>query len=122
MFQKLTLVRRRALMLSLVVALVATLLPAAVFAAPSASASSSAYASVYYQTRPRYDRHDRFDRYGKQSHIKKAKRCATTYRVRKGDNLTKISRHFRVSIHALVKANNIRNPNRILAGQTLCIP
>ncbi len=128
MFQKLTLVRRRALMLSLVAALVAALLPAAVFAAPDASASSSAYTTVRYQPRPRYDRHDRFDRHDrydrhdKHSDVKKGKRCETTYRVRKGDNLTKISRHFRVSIHALMKANNIRNPNRILAGQTLCIP
>ncbi|MCC6169688.1 MAG: LysM peptidoglycan-binding domain-containing protein [Caldilineaceae bacterium] len=41
--------------------------------------------------------------------------------MRKGDNLTKIARHFRTSVQALTRANNIRNPNRIFAGQALCI-
>lgn len=48
--------------------------------------------------------------------------CQTTYRVRRGDNLTRIARHFGVSVQALVYANNIHNPNRIFAGQVLCIP
>ena len=49
-------------------------------------------------------------------------RCDTTYRVRRGDSLSEIARHFGVSVQALSKANGIKNPNRIYAGQVLCIP
>jgi cell envelope opacity-associated protein A len=48
--------------------------------------------------------------------------CAATYRVRRGDTLSAISRQFRVPVHAIAQANGIRNPNRIYAGQRLCIP
>lgn len=49
-------------------------------------------------------------------------RCDNTYRVRRGDSLSEIARHFGVSVNALAKANGIKNPNRIYAGQVLCIP
>ncbi|GAB4510562.1 MAG: hypothetical protein OHK0046_07640 [Anaerolineae bacterium] len=46
----------------------------------------------------------------------------TTYVVRPGDNLYRISLRFNVSMAQLVAANNIANVNRIFAGQTLIIP
>jgi LysM repeat protein len=48
-------------------------------------------------------------------------RCDASYRVKHGDNLTKIAKRFDVSVHKLAKSNGIKNPNRILAGQVLCI-
>lgn len=45
-----------------------------------------------------------------------------TYRVRRGDNLTKIAKEKGVSVKALVDANRIKNPNFILIGQMLVIP
>ncbi|RIK46859.1 MAG: hypothetical protein DCC57_15050 [Chloroflexi bacterium] len=92
---------------ALALALVATLLPTAAFASPASGLASPAYAAGRYDRKPDYGKHP--------------SRCETTYRVRKGDNLTKIARHYRTSVHALVRANHIRNPNRIYAGQMLCI-
>jgi LysM repeat protein len=48
--------------------------------------------------------------------------CAAHYKVKPGDNLTKIASWYGVSVHALVKANHISNPSRIYVGQKLCIP
>ncbi|WP_052420219.1 LysM peptidoglycan-binding domain-containing protein [Hyalangium minutum] len=44
------------------------------------------------------------------------------YRVRSGDTLSKIARQNKTSVDALIQANNIRDPNRIHAGQSLEIP
>ena len=48
--------------------------------------------------------------------------CSTYYMVQRGDTLSGIARWYGVSVHALAQANHIANPNRIYAGQTLCIP
>ena len=48
--------------------------------------------------------------------------CSTYYTVQRGDTLSGIARWYGVSVHALAQANHIANPNRIYAGQTLCIP
>jgi len=45
-----------------------------------------------------------------------------TYTVRRGDNLTSISKKFRVAIIDLKRANGISNPNRIYPGMKLKIP
>lgn len=53
---------------------------------------------------------------------KKAVRTASPYRVRPGDNLTAIAARQHVSLAALIKANGISNPNRVLSGSVLRIP
>jgi LysM repeat protein len=47
---------------------------------------------------------------------------AQTYTVKSGDTLSKIAKQFGVTVDALVKANNIANPNLIKLGQVLKIP
>ena len=47
---------------------------------------------------------------------------AASYVVQPGDNLTRISRQFGVTIDSIVRANNIPNPNLIYVGQVLEIP
>jgi len=44
------------------------------------------------------------------------------YKVKRGDTLSSIARRHNTSVKALVKANGIRNPNRIYVGQRLEIP
>ena len=44
------------------------------------------------------------------------------YRVRFGDTLMKIARRYGTTVQALVQLNNIRNPNRIYAGQIIKVP
>ncbi len=44
------------------------------------------------------------------------------YVVQRGDTLSSIARRFGVSVSALMRANNIANPNRIYVGQRLFIP
>jgi LysM repeat protein len=46
----------------------------------------------------------------------------TVYVVRRGDSLGAIAARFGVSVSAIVRANGIRNPNLIFAGQRLVIP
>lgn len=53
---------------------------------------------------------------------KKATRTATPYRVRPGDNLTRIAARQHVSLTALIKANGISNPDHVLSGSVLRIP
>ena len=48
--------------------------------------------------------------------------CRAWHKVRRGETLSGIARRYGTSVSALVKANNIRNPNRIYVGQKLCIP
>ncbi|MGN6415171.1 lytic transglycosylase [Flexivirga sp.] len=53
---------------------------------------------------------------------KKAVRAGSAYLVRPGDNLTTIALRHRVSLTALIKANGISNPDRVLSGSVLRIP
>ncbi|HXF64224.1 MAG TPA: LysM peptidoglycan-binding domain-containing protein [Caldilineaceae bacterium] len=122
-------VRRRAALLLVLVMLAGALLPTAAFAASSDATRLGApqYTAGRYQPSNRGYHRDDYDHrnYGKgygYDSKKHYSRCDTTYRVRKGDNLTWISKRFRVSIHSLMRVNNIKNPNRIYAGQLLCIP
>ncbi len=49
--------------------------------------------------------------------------CAATYTVKPGDTLFTISLQFKpVTWPMIAQANNLTDPNRILVGQTLCIP
>ncbi len=45
-----------------------------------------------------------------------------THRVRRGETLSGIARHYRVSLKALRRANSIRNEHALLAGTRLRIP
>jgi len=45
-----------------------------------------------------------------------------THIVQQGENLYRIALRYGVSMGALVRANNLRNPNRIYVGQRLIIP
>lgn len=53
--------------------------------------------------------------------IAERKSTGKQYVVQKGDTLTKIARNYNTTVDALVKANNISNPNLIKVGQTLII-
>jgi LysM repeat protein len=46
----------------------------------------------------------------------------STYRIQSGDTLSALAARFNTSVSALAKANNIANPNLIIAGKTLRIP
>lgn len=46
----------------------------------------------------------------------------STYRIRSGDTLSALASKFHTSVSALAKANNIANPNLIIAGKSLKIP
>ncbi len=49
--------------------------------------------------------------------------CQPVYHVVKpGQNLTQIANYYGVAVQAIVKANNLWNPNVIYVGQTLLIP
>lgn len=45
-----------------------------------------------------------------------------SYTVRHGDTMWKIARKFNVSLHDLIKANSLTNPNLIYPGQKIFIP
>lgn len=45
-----------------------------------------------------------------------------TYKVNEGDTLARVAKRVGVSVDALVKANDITNPNRVRIGQVLAIP
>lgn len=47
---------------------------------------------------------------------------SVTYTVVKGDTLTRIAKHYGVTVNALVTANGIAHPNLIRIGQVLTIP
>lgn len=47
--------------------------------------------------------------------------CGQFYTVMRGDTLYRIALRFHTSTSALVKLNGLSNPNRIIAGQTLCV-
>lgn len=46
----------------------------------------------------------------------------SSYPVQAGDNLTKIAARFNVTVEAIMRANNLSNPNTIRIGQVLVIP
>jgi LysM repeat protein len=48
--------------------------------------------------------------------------CVEVHVVRRGQNLTTIAVRYGVSVYAIVRANNIRNPNLIYVNQRLRIP
>jgi LysM repeat protein len=48
--------------------------------------------------------------------------CGHMHTVKRGETLTRFSLRYGVSIWAIVRANNIINPNLIHTGQVLCIP
>lgn len=48
--------------------------------------------------------------------------AARVHTVKRGENLTVISRSYGVTVAAIVQANGISNPSRIYAGQRLTIP
>lgn len=45
-----------------------------------------------------------------------------TYTIKRGDTLGAIAKHYHTSVGALVKANKIANPNKIVAGAKLKVP
>ena len=45
-----------------------------------------------------------------------------TYLVQSGDYLSRIAMNFRVSVDALIQANNIQDPNNLPVGMILNIP
>lgn len=86
--------RRSGLALLLVMSLVLAMLPTIALAAPSAAPSSGM--------------HDG--------------NCANHHLVRRGETLSGIAAQWGVSVWVVSNANGIGNPNRIYAGQWLCIP
>jgi LysM repeat protein len=46
----------------------------------------------------------------------------STYRIQRGDTLSQLAQKHGTSVSALAKANNISNPDLIIAGKTLQIP
>jgi LysM repeat protein len=52
----------------------------------------------------------------------KPKPKGTWYRIRRGNTMYSIARHFNANMWCIAKANSIRNPNRIYAGRLLWIP
>ncbi|HYH97945.1 LysM domain-containing protein [Hyalangium sp.] len=46
----------------------------------------------------------------------------STYRIKSGDTLSQIAQRHGTSVQSLAKANNIKNPDLIIAGRSLQIP
>lgn len=55
---------------------------------------------------------------GKISDVKKSNYI---YTVKSGDNISKISKRFNVSVKQIIEWNNLNNPNQIYAGQNIII-
>lgn len=88
-------VRVGTIVLALVIVLAAVIAPASAKAAPTQRASESITAS-----------------WG----------CVAWHTVRRGENLTRISRIYGVSVWQIAQVNGIYNPSLIFVGQVLCIP
>lgn len=87
-------VRAGSILLALAIVLAAVLTPGAAKAAPVDSAPATVAASG----------------------------CVAWHTVRPGDNLSRISRWYGVSVWQIAQVNGIRNPSLIFVGQVLCIP
>jgi len=48
-----------------------------------------------------------------------AKKYTTSYVVKQGDTITSIAKKFKLNPNKLLKINNIKDPNKIVVGQTL---
>ncbi|MDI3534012.1 MAG: hypothetical protein PWQ82_377 [Thermosediminibacterales bacterium] len=59
---------------------------------------------------------------GEKPPEEKEKPSMTIYIVQRGDSLWKIAKRYNTTIDAIVKANNIKDPDKILPGQQLIIP
>lgn len=46
----------------------------------------------------------------------------TTYKIKEGDTLSKLAAEFKTTVDELVKLNNIKDPDLIVAGNTLKVP
>ena len=125
--------RRRSLLVVVVLALTAAMLPTAAFASGGYGHQGRAWDPGPRQARgehrPAQDSdqgwNNNQNKHGPQWNNQPNKRpsqCNVTYRVKRGDSLSEIAQHFRVPVHQLAQANGIRNVNRIIAGQVLCIP
>jgi len=88
-------VRAGVLLLMLAIVLAAALTPAVARAAPQENATAAVMASGG---------------------------CVAFHWVRPGENLTRISRIYGVSVWHIAQVNGIRNPSLIYVGQVLCIP
>jgi nucleoid-associated protein YgaU len=101
--------RRRSLMLVVVVALLAAMMPTAAFAYHGGGHVQWSRQPVhqYYYVRKPVKPHVYY--------------CSVAYRVRKGDTLSKIALHYRTTVRYLAHLNRIPNPNKIYAGQVICI-
>uniref|UniRef100_A0A7C1FJI1 LysM peptidoglycan-binding domain-containing protein n=1 Tax=Caldilinea aerophila TaxID=133453 RepID=A0A7C1FJI1_9CHLR len=88
-------VRAGVLLLTLAIVLAAALTPAVARAAPQENTAAAVMASGG---------------------------CVAYHRVRLGENLTRISRIYGVSVWHIAQVNGIRNPSLIYVGQVLCIP
>ena len=126
--------RRRSLLAVLALALMLSLLPTAAFAygGPHMSPGYAPHPPQYYRQAPRYNYSPRQNYAPRQTYAPRQYNwpqqeyrysgCDATYRVRRGDTLSEIARHYRVSVRELANANRLGSPNRIYAGTTLCIP
>jgi LysM repeat protein len=47
---------------------------------------------------------------------------ATIHKIRRGETLSEIASRYNVTVQAIVQANSLDNPNRIVTGQSLVIP
>ena len=101
--------RRRTLALVFVVALVAAMLPTAAFAYHGGG-------HVQWSRQP--VQHHYHVRKPVKPHVYY---CSVAYRIRKGDTLSKIALHYRTTVRYLAQLNRIPNPNKIYAGQVICI-
>ncbi len=140
-------VRMLAATVALMLALVVAVLPTAVHAAPDAAPQESAANSGVYKVK-RGDTMGEIARYygvtvrdimvannlsnsqiyvGQRLYIpaggspSKAG-CTSVYRVKRGDTLTKIAKHYNMNVSALARANGINNASHIVVGQVICIP
>ncbi|MFN3333182.1 MAG: LysM peptidoglycan-binding domain-containing protein, partial [Caldilinea sp.] len=87
---------RAVLAFLMVLTLLGVLLPGAALAAPPESAA--------------------------QSTVQSGWGCTCYHIVRHGETLSGIAARYGTTVQAIMQANNIWNPNRIYAGQRLCIP
>ena len=120
---RLNALRRRSLILIAVVALSAAMLPTAAFASGYGHQGRGwdpgpRQPRGYH--RPAQEENKSDNKYNERPNYNN--QCDVTYRVKRGDSLSEIARRYGVSVNQLANANNIRNANRIYAGQVLCIP